>query len=723
MPRGDPFAAHRWTASDRSVNPPCAGPEWCALTRAARDAGRVKVVLLAESFLPHMNGVTHSLLQVLRHLERRGDEALVVAPRSGPVDHGLHGARAAFLRSVPLPGYPEVRVTFASANRLAGVIREFEPDVMHLASPFVLGWQGLAAAEQLGVPTVAVYQTDIPAYADRYRLPGAAPMLASHVARIHRRATLTLAPSTSAVERLEGYGVERMRRWARGVDTDRFRPSRRSEAWRRRIAPNGEVVVGYVGRLAPEKQVEDLEAVAGLPGTRLVIVGDGPSRPELEALLPDAVFTGFLGGDDLPEAMAGFDVFVHPGESETFCQTIQEALASGVPVVATGRGGPLDLVHSSRDGWLYRPGDLEELAARVRDLVGDAAKRRAFGVAARAGVAGRSWERLGEELIGHYGEARELGAGAPFDRAKSIAPSTRETAASALPVHVAERAPTPAPARPFASRPGWHRFAALGDSITEGLCDTSRAPTGEYRGWADRLAMLLAVASSRRDLHYANLAVRSRRVADVLDEQLPHALAIGADLVSVLVGGNDLVRVAARPDALAGRLAAGIGAARAAGCDVLVVTPFLPAAPRLAPLRARFDRFSARLVDELGPHDPMLLDTRSLPALVADGMWAEDRVHLNPSGHRALAYAAAGVLGVPDAAALARLDAALHGEPDEPDAPPLPTAEWLRRHAAPWIARRARGRTAGDGRVAKHVDFVPVAPPGRDRARRSAAPG
>lgn len=368
----------------------------------------MKVALLAESFLPHMNGVTHSLLQVLRHLERRGHEALVIAPRSGPVDHDLHGARAEFLRSVPMPGYPEVRVAFAGARRLTNVLAGFAPDAVHLASPFVLGWQGVLAAERLGAPSVAVYQTDVPAYAQRYRVPGAEPMLARHVARIHRRATLTLAPSTSAVERLEGYGVERMRRWARGVDTERFHPSRRDPAWRRRYAAADEVLVGYVGRLAPEKQVEDLRALTGIDGVRLVVIGDGPARAALEAMLPGARFTGFLGGDALATAMASLDLFVHPGETETFCQTVQEALASGVPVVATGRGGPLDLVHSSRDGWLYRPGDLGDLAARVRDLVGDAAKRRAFGAAAREGVAGRSWERLVDELIGHYESARRL---------------------------------------------------------------------------------------------------------------------------------------------------------------------------------------------------------------------------------------------------------------------------------------------------------------------------
>lgn len=673
----------------------------------------MRVALLAESFLPHMNGVTHSLLQVLSHLEHRGHEALVIAPRSGPVDHGLHGARAAFLRSVPMPGYPEVRVTFAGARRLAGVLADFRPDVVHLASPFVLGWQGVLAAERLRVPSVAVYQTDVPAYAERYRVPGAAPMLANHVARLHRRATLTLAPSSAAIAQLEGYGVDRLRRWARGVDTDRFRPGRRSLAWRRRYAADDEVLVGYVGRLAPEKQVEDLRALAGIDGVRLVIVGDGPSRPALEAALPGAAFTGFLGGDALAEAMASLDVFVHPGESETFCQTVQEALASGVPVVATGRGGPVDLVTSSRDGWLYRPGDLGELAARVRDLAGDDAKRRAFGRAAREGVAGRSWSRLGDELLDHYALAGRIHASGA-DVARPLAVAVARTAPVDDPAEGGERMPRPRVApRPVA--PAWRRYVAVGDSITEGLCDSSRMAAGEYRGWADRLAMLLAAAGD--GIGYANLAVRSRRVSDVVGIQLPRAAELGADLVTVCVGGNDLVRVDARPDVLAGLVGDAVDAARAGGCDVLVVTPFLPAHVRLGAVRTRFERFRDRLLVRAEDAGAIVLDAARHPVLVGRGVWAEDRVHLNSSGHRTLAYAAADALGVPDAAALAELDAVLHGDADEPDAPPLRNAEWLFRHAAPWAGRRLLGRTAGDGRVSKHGELVELPGPSGERSR------
>jgi phosphatidylinositol alpha 1,6-mannosyltransferase len=425
--------------------------------------GIVRVALLAESFLPHMNGVTGSVLHVLRHLEREGHEALVIAPRAGEVTGDLHGARTALLRSVPLPSYPQVRVVFARTARLTRLLRDFAPDVVHLASPFLLGWQGIAAADALRIPSVAVYQTDVIAYAERYGLPQGRAFAAAHTARLHRRATLTLAPSTAAMTRLEELGVDRVRRWGRGVDADLFRPERRSDDWRSRTG-GGRTIVGYVGRLAPEKQVEDLRALHGMTGVRLVIVGDGPSRPGLERALPDAVFTGHLEGVELAQAMACFDVFVHPGESETFGQTIQEALASGVPVVATGVGGPVDLVRSSIDGWLYRPGDLSDLRARVGDLVGDASKRAAFALAARECVRSRTWRSVGDQLLAHYDDARIL---RPIDDAQPSRAATRPAAP-----------PTPLTRVP----PRWRRYVAPGDSLTEGLCDSSRMPAGDYRG-------------------------------------------------------------------------------------------------------------------------------------------------------------------------------------------------------------------------------------------------
>ena len=660
----------------------------------------MRVALFAESSLIHMNGVTHSLLQVLRHLEANGHETRVIAPRASrdEASVGPHGSELSLLRSVGLPSYPEVRLTFARAASLSTMLRDFAPDVVHLASPFVLGWQGLRAADHLGIPTVAIYQTDIPGYAERYGMPAAQPVLAQHVARIHQRATLTLAPSSASIAELREAGVDRLKLWARGVDGERFRPERRSEEWRRRVAPNAETIIGYVGRLAPEKQVEDLQAIADLPNSKLVIVGDGPSRGALQKMLPDAAFLGFLGGHELAEAVASFDLFVHPGENETFCQTIQEALASGVPVVATGRGGPLDLVQNSRTGWVYTPGNLQELRDRVIDLVGDPAKRRAFAVAARDSVSHRTWARLGDELIGHYRDAIAVQQG--------TAPTSILTGALSEPVEAAPRT-------------RWKRYVAIGDSLTEGLCDDSRQEPGQVRGWADRLSMLLVQGGDRpARLRYANLAVRSRTVGDVLERQIPHAIALRADLVTVLIGANDLSRRGASPVLIADRLGAGIRRLRDSGADVLVVTPFIAPWPGLRAL----NRLTVRLATELhrvaADTGAQLLDFTQDPDRVDERMWAADRVHLSSYGHRVLSYRAAAALGVPGASALGALDALMHDDAPETRIDRISTPAWIWTHVRPWAGRRLRGRTAGDGLAPKHTTLVEVVPLANSSAKR-----
>ncbi|MET1087275.1 MAG: glycosyltransferase family 1 protein [Arthrobacter sp.] len=372
----------------------------------------MRIAIVAESFLPLMNGVTHSILRVLEHLEDRGDDVLVIAPSTQDAEapDQVNGAVIHRLPAVPLAGYTNVRVAMGGVYRVKRILADYAPDVVHLASPFVLGWRAVQAASQLGIPTVAIYQTEVPSYAARYGVPFLENWAWNRVENIHLLATRTLVPSTFALEQLRGHGIPRVRMWRRGVDTARFSPEKRDDGWRAEVAPGGQRIIGYVGRLAVEKQVEDLAALGGVPSTKLVIVGDGPQRAALQEVLPDAVFTGFLDGENLARALASFDLFVHPGEFETFCQTIQEAMASGVPVVATGRGGPLDLVENSRTGWLYEPGDLPGLRAHVMDLMGDDAKRRAFSAAAHASVQDRTWPALCRQLVRHYDEVTAAAA-------------------------------------------------------------------------------------------------------------------------------------------------------------------------------------------------------------------------------------------------------------------------------------------------------------------------
>jgi phosphatidylinositol alpha 1,6-mannosyltransferase len=379
----------------------------------------MKVAIVAESFLPRVNGVTNSVCHVLEHLAARGHEAIVVAPAPGPATFA--GFPVLLTRGFALPFYRSFVVGLPS-RRVLRMLKEFGPDLVHLASPAVLGASGAAAARRLGVPVVAVFQTDLAGFARRYGLRGTGPAIWSWLRRIHGRAVRTLAPSTATLSELESRGIPRLALWGRGVDLDRFHPRHRSERLRAQLAPNGEIIVGYAGRLAAEKRVHLLAELASLPRVRLVIVGDGPSWGRLRRLLPDAVFCGFRTGLDLSRLIASFDVFVHTGGNETFCQAIQEGLASGVPVVAPAAGGPLDLIQPGGNGLLYPPDDPAAMRAAVAALAADPAVRERMGAQARQSVRDRTWTAVCDQLLAHYEHALTAASADPVTASPASVP-------------------------------------------------------------------------------------------------------------------------------------------------------------------------------------------------------------------------------------------------------------------------------------------------------------
>lgn len=363
----------------------------------------MRVAIVSESFLPTVNGVTNSVCKVLDHLRRHGHEAIVIVPAAGSPDR-----YAGFpVHEVPAIAYRQFPVGLPSPM-VQKLITDFRPDVVHAASPFVLGAQAIAAGGRLGIPSVAVFQTDIAGYARRNRL-GAATRFAWRVMRwVHEGADLTLAPSSATMTDLENAGIQRLARWGRGVDLDTYHPRNRlspgTQALRRRLSPQGEIVVGYVGRIAPEKQLERMAALRGIPGIRLAIVGDGPSRPAMERKLRGMPvdWLGSLTGSALAEAYASFDVFLHTGAEETFGQTVQEAQASGIPVIAPRSGGPIDLVDHGVNGFLFDPLDSAGPRRFVEALVGDDSARARMGEAGRRTVLGKSWDSICGELVGYY---------------------------------------------------------------------------------------------------------------------------------------------------------------------------------------------------------------------------------------------------------------------------------------------------------------------------------
>ncbi|MCT2060741.1 glycosyltransferase family 4 protein [Dietzia cinnamea] len=394
----------------------------------------MRVAIVTESFLPNVNGVTNSVLRVLEYARRHGHDCLVVAPSdqvgfwqgaAGAVQaHPLVSAVSPYLGRPASDGadrdhhlgYPVHRVTAvrvpvvsslpvgAPSPSVYNALRDFAPDVVHLASPFVLGAAGAAAARALGVPSVAVYQTDVAGFADAYGIGVLADAAWAWTRAIHATCDRTLAPSTAAMADLAARGIPRLYRWGRGVDSERFTPARRSAALHRLWSPEGRPVIGFVGRLAPEKHVERLQPLADRSGpdgdVRLVVVGDGPDRPALQAAMPHAIFTGELHGEALARAYATLDVFCHAGEFETFCQSIQEAHASGVPVIGPDAGGPRDLVQAGVNGVLLDPGRYAAEVSAALDAV--LADRDRLAAAARATVAGRTWDAVCGQLFDHY---------------------------------------------------------------------------------------------------------------------------------------------------------------------------------------------------------------------------------------------------------------------------------------------------------------------------------
>jgi phosphatidylinositol alpha 1,6-mannosyltransferase len=375
----------------------------------------MRVALITESFLPDVNGVAHSVVRAAEHLRSRGHEPLVIAPqpppavRAAPVDVPYPVVR---IPSLPMPGYPQIRLGLPTPT-LTGMLRAHGTELVHLASPFVLGAWGMLAARTLKLPTVAVYQTDVAAYARAYRVSMTEGAAWRWIRTVHNLASRTLVPSTESAAALDTHGVQRVHLWRRGVDDVQFHPSHRNAGTRRALAPNGEVVVGFVGRLAVEKQIDLLADVSRLPGVRLVVVGDGPAAATLRRALPQATFLGVRRGAQLARLYASFDIFAHTGPYETFGQAVQEAMASGLPVVAPNAGGPVDLVAHNRTGYLVPPFQAAGFTEAVRDLAADPARRAMFGAAGRRAIEGRSWQAVGDELLTHY----EAAAGTPSRQA------------------------------------------------------------------------------------------------------------------------------------------------------------------------------------------------------------------------------------------------------------------------------------------------------------------
>lgn len=367
----------------------------------------MRVALITENFLPKLDGVTRTNAMLLEHLQAQEHQAIVFGPEGSLRRYA--GARVVPVPGVPLPFYPELRMLFPRRNTGRRLAR-FKPDIVHLADPMMLGMAGLYWAQRIAVPVVAAYHTNLAEYATHYNLGALERPIWSYRRFLHNQCAATLCPSPSTARMLESQGFQRVRIWPRGVDSVLFTPAQRDEERRRELGADEHTkLLLYVGRVTHEKNILILaQAYRALAraDTRLVVVGDGPGRADLEAALRGlpVTFTGYLADEPLARTYAAADLFVFPSTTETFGQVVQEAMASGLPVVGCDAEGVCDLVQPGVTGLLARPKDAADFTAAMRTLLDDPSRRIAMGHAARAWALTRSWTEVMESLVSLYGD-------------------------------------------------------------------------------------------------------------------------------------------------------------------------------------------------------------------------------------------------------------------------------------------------------------------------------
>jgi glycosyltransferase involved in cell wall biosynthesis len=369
----------------------------------------MRIAIVAEVFLPKIDGVVNRTLNLIRELQRCNDDVLVICPEADGAAAGP--APVVEFRSFPFPLYPEYRIARPD-NRLAESLQRFQPDVLHFVNPFAFGFRCHDLLHKSGLrwPTVFSFHTLYGEFVKQYPLLRPLSGLFWWLMReYHNRADTNITVSSIMRDDLIRRGFQRVRYWPPAVDSQLFHPGRRSPAMRARLAGEhaDKPLLLTVSRLAPEKNVGFLAGILDrFPDACLAVVGDGPQRTVLEKQFAgkNVQFIGYLRGVELAEAYASADAFVYASETETMGNVVLEAMACGCAVVAPRAGGIPSLVASGRTGLLYEPGNLNEAIRATGSVLFEGDLRSRLGQAARTEVEGWTWEHSIESVRQVYRE-------------------------------------------------------------------------------------------------------------------------------------------------------------------------------------------------------------------------------------------------------------------------------------------------------------------------------
>jgi glycosyltransferase involved in cell wall biosynthesis len=368
----------------------------------------LRIALFSEVYWPMVSGVGVTLLRLTQALQARGHQVRVY---SATYPLPPEGDRPEVHRSpsVPLFLYPDVQWAFPRLRDVVEDLARFRPDVVHVATEFSLGIAGVKAARQLGIPIVASAHTDYDQYAVRYGVTWALRAGWHYLRWFYGQAHRVLCPSRIYEEHLHSRGVTHTGIWSRGVDPREFHPRFRSEAYRERfgVGPN-DLLVTYIGRIAREKNLELLlraweDLVGSRGGGQLVLVGRGPLEDEIRRReLPGVHVTGLLRGQELSEAYASADVFTFPSPTETFGNSLLEAMGSGLPSLVAAAGGVLEFAEHGRNAWLVAPNSTAAITDGLGRLLSDPALRRRLAKGALHTAGERRWDVVYDRLVADY---------------------------------------------------------------------------------------------------------------------------------------------------------------------------------------------------------------------------------------------------------------------------------------------------------------------------------
>ena len=380
----------------------------------------MRVLFCTDTYPPQVNGVSIVTALSVAGLTRLGWECAVVAPeypeethRQWKGDPDPPGFQVLSLPSVALPPYPEVRLALPRASRVYRVTEAFRPDLIHCETEFTVGRLGQRAAARAGVPVVSSYHTDFGRYAKAYGVPWLRTRVSAYLGRFHQRSRRVYTPSTASRDEVRRLGAADVEVWGRGVDSELFHPGRRSQAMRAALGLGSGFTFLYVGRLAPEKRPQQVLEAFRLASEilpkgviHLIVAGTGPREAELRAAAPPGVsFLGLLDRQSqLPDLYANVDAFVFASVTETLGLVVLEAMASGLPVIASPAGGVRDHLVDGENGLACPAGDAAQMARAMIRLTGDWALSRHLAQGARRTAERLSWTREMERLDLSYQE-------------------------------------------------------------------------------------------------------------------------------------------------------------------------------------------------------------------------------------------------------------------------------------------------------------------------------